>query len=158
VKKLLKDCMKTPSVIDTVMNSDHSYLLLEIELKASCHLDDETSASKPRAVLQCFQLCEEKYEDCVDMLTNDPRLDCQHHNDQSDALHAAVLVQNVFFLCCHQMLWPKTTNFKGTFSSDKWYDSIGMQRAADKILMTCEVRFRYGRKNGSQEDIPRNGE
>jgi hypothetical protein len=39
----------------------------------------------------------QKLEEYIDMLKNDLRLDCQHLKDESDTLHAAVLVQNTIF-------------------------------------------------------------
>jgi hypothetical protein len=103
-RKPFQDCIKDLSVSNTVINSDHSYLLMEIELKVNYHFDDESSVSNPRAAPQCFQLCEEKHEEYIDMLTNDPRLDCQHYKDESDALLAAVLVQNSIFDVANALL------------------------------------------------------
>jgi hypothetical protein len=118
-RKMFQDCIKNLGVSNIVINSDHSYLLLEIELKVSCHLDDESSVRNPRAAPRRFQLGEEKHEE---HMLNDPRLDCRHLKDESDALHTAVLVQNTIFDVATKCFGKKPPNLKATFPSNEWYD------------------------------------
>jgi hypothetical protein len=75
--------------------------------------------------------------------------------DESDTLHAAVLVQNTIFDVATKCFGKKPPTLNATFPSNEWYDR---QKAADEIFKTCEVGCRQGRQNGSQEGIPHNGQ
>jgi len=60
----------------------------------------------------------------VEMLKNDPRLDCQSLKIASDPLHAAVLVQKSVHepLAATDCFEKKAPNPKGRFPSYDWYD------------------------------------
>jgi hypothetical protein len=115
----------------------------------------------PRAAPQRFQLCEEKHEEYIDMLTNDPRLDCQHLKDESDALHAAVLVQNTIFDVATKCFGKKPSNLNATFPSNEWYDReckelqtryIGLVRSGAGMEERMAARKAYRNWLGARND------
>ena len=90
------------------------------------------------------------------MLINDPRPDCQHLKDESDALHAAVLVQNTILKVATKCFGHKPPNLKGTFPSNEWYDRE-CKELQTRYIGLVKSGAGMEKKNGSQEDIPHIG-
>jgi exonuclease III len=110
------------SVSDAVINSDHSFLLLEVDLDCDSDLLAGRKLDPPGAVTQRFKINEEKQDIYVDMLRNDPRLDCQYLKEISDKLHAAVSVQKTILDVATTCFGMKPSSPKTTFPSNGWYD------------------------------------
>ncbi len=119
-RNFFQECVKDLQVSNTVINSDHSYLLLEVEITKS---DPAARSSIPsNSGTQRFSIDEGKHEAYVDKLRNDSRLDCQSLKNETDALHAAVLVQKAILSAATDCFGKKSPNLKCRFPSNEWYD------------------------------------
>jgi exonuclease III len=79
--------------VSEIINSDHSSLTLDIGLDCDRGLQAGRQQELPSAAPQRFKITDDRHDMFVDLITNDPRLDCQSLTNTPDALHAAVQVQ-----------------------------------------------------------------
>jgi exonuclease III len=119
-RHMYQQCVQDLSVSETVINSDHSLLMLELELDSSCHLDCDNNQ---KAAPLRFFLPAEKHEEYLEMLSDDPRLNCQLLQSKTDTLSAAVSVQKIIFDVATECFGKQARNPKNTFPSNEWYDS-----------------------------------
>jgi len=72
--------------------------------------------------LERISIDEGKHEAYVDKLRNDSRLDCQYLKNETDTLHAALLVPKAILSAATDCFGKKSPNLKCRFSSNEWYD------------------------------------